>query len=795
MLALSLGAVAAVAAISFYWQRRSVRDLSSALVNQTLHQTEDRIKALVQIALDTDELEQKLLAAQPLDKVDCPRLFAELAHSFEIHGELSYIGLGLVKTGDYWMLRRTEQNQVEVRSYLLSAPRPVIQDYAAKSGRLVPLQRRDWDSYDFRERPFFKEAQRARTSVWTATYPFWRADPRGAVPGITYTTPIYDAGQLAVVIDVDFDIYSLCQLISGLQPDLGRVFVVEERSEGRHIVAHPNATILYDQQTGQMPSAEDVPDTVTRAALQQLPGSFAQWRERTGQQQELTVGGESYLMSCRVLPGPRRPNWGLVMVLPKSAVMANVWRNERWLALAVVVVLGVAILATWLLCARLARPLQLLEHQALGIAGGQLDNRVRLQGPLELMGLAAAFNNMAANVEARNGDLIAANQALQASQTELRELFHNTSDFIVLVRVLDGGRFIYEDCNPAAEKVLGVTVARDRGKAPHEVMPPASADLVISKYQECVRKGLPVAYEHQPNLPAGRPWLHNIAVPIRSAAGKITHVAVIGRDLTADKRAEEERATLQARLYQSQKLEAIGRMAAGITHDFKNLLTGILGYAELLEASLGNTELGEMAGRIVQTAERATELAQEVLGMGREQPLHRRPVRLEGIIEEVAQLLRPTLPPGVNIQLDLSSGGQEALVDAGQMHRVLVNLCTNAIQAMAEQGGTLTLRLRAIGGDTVLLKRHPKLRREGYLALSVIDTGPGMDEKTLGHAFEPFYTTKGGKGTGLGLAVVHGIVLSHEGAVELTSAPGKGTTVEVLLPAAPEPIAVGSGAR
>lgn len=249
--------------------------------------------------------------------------------------------------------------------------------------------------------------------------------------------------------------------------------------------------------------------------------------------------------------------------------------------------------------------------------------------------------------------------------------------------------------------------------------------------------------------------------------------------------AEAARLSLEAQLRHTQKLEALGTLAGGIAHDFNNLLTGIYGHAQLLSRRLdaeapGHTNLhGILSG-----CKRASELVSRILAFGRRQELRIQPMDLAEVCQEAGRLLRATLPSTIALQIDVPSSLPTVRGDPAQLHQVVLNLATNAYQAMGQGGGRLMLSLSTVHLTTAQAAGQPPLHPGLHVQLRVIDSGCGMDPETLARIFEPFYTTKSaGEGTGLGLSVVHGIITSHSGTIHVDSQPGVGTTFTILLPA------------
>jgi PAS domain S-box-containing protein len=258
-----------------------------------------------------------------------------------------------------------------------------------------------------------------------------------------------------------------------------------------------------------------------------------------------------------------------------------------------------------------------------------------------------------------------------------------------------------------------------------------------------------------------------------------------------------ERRALENQLRQAQKMEAIGQLAGGIAHDFNNILSAIVGYTDLtLMQTTNNLALHNDLTQVRKAADRATDLVRHILTFSRRQQQEKLPLQAFLVIKEALKLLRASIPTTIEIRQDIAS--QSAiLADPTQIHQMVMNLCTNAYHAMKERGGILAVSLHETDIDQASIDSGIEVPPGRYLKLSVSDTGCGMNKDTLSRIFEPYFTTKEkGVGTGLGLAVVHGIVKEHQGRVSVYSEPGQGTTFNVYLPiiheavteAAPAPI-------
>jgi signal transduction histidine kinase/CheY-like chemotaxis protein len=257
------------------------------------------------------------------------------------------------------------------------------------------------------------------------------------------------------------------------------------------------------------------------------------------------------------------------------------------------------------------------------------------------------------------------------------------------------------------------------------------------------------------------------------------------QQLNADlERETTTRKLLEGKLQQAQKMEAIGILAGGIAHDFNNILGVMIGYTELIASEWATTHPWQAHLQEILTAgKRAKALVQQILTFSRRHDQKRQPLHLHQLVNETLKLLRASLPSTIAFKTHISLQSGAILADPTQMHQVLMNLCTNAEHAMRQTGGTLEVVLEAIDVDARLAAQHASLKPGPHVCLTVRDTGHGMTPDVCARIFDPFFTTKKeGDGTGMGLAVVHGIVTSHGGAITVTSAPGQGSLFTVYLP-------------
>ncbi len=315
---------------------------------------------------------------------------------------------------------------------------------------------------------------------------------------------------------------------------------------------------------------------------------------------------------------------------------------------------------------------------------------------------------------------------------------------------------------------------------------PEDRDRIRKAAQESLasdRSGGEVEYR-QVGADGSSRLMHDRWNVIRNESGRPIAFEGIVRDVTERKRAEAERSRLESQLRQAQKMEAIGTLAGGIAHDFNNILAAMIGYTELALDDIH--EASEARGNLEQVLHsgfRAKKLVQQILSFGRRTDPERKAVKIGPVIEEGMMLLRASLPTTIEIEEEVEDKTGTVSADVTQIHQLLMNLCTNAAHAMRERGGVLTVRLDRVDLGEDAAAGCVELSPGAYIRLIVRDTGEGMAADIADRVFEPFFTTKKtGEGTGMGLAVVHGIVKSHGGTITVHSEPGRGSLFRVYLP-------------
>lgn len=398
----------------------------------------------------------------------------------------------------------------------------------------------------------------------------------------------------------------------------------------------------------------------------------------------------------------------------------------------------------------------------------------------EMLEVLGAFVNQTA-IALQNGQLY---QHILESEEKYRSLFENSKD-VVYVSSKEG--FIL-DMNPAFMELSGYSREELRSiRAENLYLEPAKRGEFVAAME---RQGFVRDYPLVLKRKDGK-VLHSLvsAVAQRDKDGNIITYQGIMRDITAQRRAEEERKTLEEQFRQSQKMEAIGRLAGGIAHDFNNLLTVIAGYSglALMRLKKGDPLLRHLE-EIQKAVERAAALTHQLLAFSRRQIMAPKVVDLNTVIRELTKMLLRIIGEDIELATFLAGDLGGVKVDPGQMEQVIVNLAVNARDAMSA-GGKLTIETAKVELDEKYTRNHATVQAGRYVLLAMSDTGTGMTPEVKERLFEPFFTTKErGKGTGLGLSTVYGIVKQSGGNIWVYSELGKGTTFKIYLPQVDEPL-------
>jgi PAS domain S-box-containing protein len=368
-------------------------------------------------------------------------------------------------------------------------------------------------------------------------------------------------------------------------------------------------------------------------------------------------------------------------------------------------------------------------------------------------------------------------KALRKSEKFIRDILETVDEGFIVIdrdyRIISANKAYLSQVKMPLEEVIG--------RHCHEIS--------HGSVEPCYRRGEECSVKH--TFDTGEPhtalhihhdkeknavYVETKSYPLRDESGNTVSAIEIINNATEKKKLEEQ-------LRHAQKMEAVGQLAGGIAHDFNNILTAITGYGSLMMGKMGDgDQLKYYLQQILDSAHRAANLTQGLLAFSRKQAISTSPVHVNKIIGNVEKLMRRLIGEDIEMSVSLADDDLTVMADSGQIEQVLVNLATNARDAMSE-GGRLTIRTEAVILDQEFVKAHGYGKPGAYALIAVSDTGVGIDDKTKERIFEPFFTTKDvGKGTGLGLSIVYGIVKQHTGHITCYSEPGKGTTFKIYLP-------------
>jgi two-component system cell cycle sensor histidine kinase/response regulator CckA len=464
---------------------------------------------------------------------------------------------------------------------------------------------------------------------------------------------------------------------------------------------------------------------------------------------------------------------GMLYLTASSAnLSARVWKDTLLIFLVGLGAIGVAAALAFVLQRTITGPILRLAETMRGVTEkNMLSTRIEHHRSDEIGILHAGFNRMLEQLAERQHER-------DRSDARLRALIAALPDPVFVLD--ESGRIVEVMAGRPAPLAMPTSAADLRGQRLAEVTAPENTQPFDEAVSRALTAQQPQRLAYEIELPTGKHWFDAVIVPFAEDSNPHGpgRVLFVPRDVT-------ERHTLELDLRQAQKMDALGRLAGGIAHDFNNLLTAIMGYASLLTRSLGRQgAAADDAEEILKASQRAALLTQQLLAFSRRQVVQMKPVALNDLVHDMQRMLERIIGEDVQLVADLDTSLPLVQSDPGQLQQVMLNLAVNARDAMPN-GGTLTLRTRPI----VLNQRQagePALRPGVYALLEVTDTGVGMDEATRVRVFEPFFTTKDRMGgTGLGLAMVYGIVRQAAGDVSVTSELGQGTTFRIFLPELP----------
>jgi adenylate cyclase len=449
LLLILLSSMSLIAVVSSIFTRRSVRELSDRIVDQTLARVELRIDDLLARAMDQNAQERLLMAGRQLSMTDFKELGGFLAHSLDVQRDLSDLGFGLGQNGDYVFAERLLDDTVRVREYVNNdSGARVIRDWRWNGAQRELLQETPWDGYDPRKRPFYERAVAAGTNAWTETYQFWHRNEHGAIPGVTFASPLYDAnGRLLGVLNADFDLAALCRFLGEVRKGMvGYAFVVERRGDGvLRLIAHPDPSALPASGT-ETNGLRNLPDRAV-AAFEQ-----AEMTNEAAHASSITKGTFTFVADGRTLFGSARelaqPPWTIGVIIPVQDVMGGVYRNDQWEFWIGLTCLTFSAFFAVRVARRVAEPLRQLTREAQAIGRLELDSKTGTVSRIEEVSLLAnsmtemksslrSFQKFVPADVVRDLVLSATEARLGGRRATLTLLFSDVADFTAMAERME----------------------------------------------------------------------------------------------------------------------------------------------------------------------------------------------------------------------------------------------------------------------------------------------------------------------------------------------------------------------
>lgn len=652
-------------------------------------------------------------------------------------------------------------------------------------------------NFDARTRSWYIDALAAGGQVWSAPYLLYTEQDMSISLNVAV---LGEADTLLGVLSCSIFLSHLDNFLKDLEMSgSGTRFIMDRSGD---IIASSSGDAFFSSEapdgTLERPSAFSSDDPILSSAagfLQESIGDLSELREAYWGEFR-TDDGRQYLVA-QPISDAYDLDWIIVVVIPESDFLPPMDKGARAMLIPTIIIMGLAAFSSIFIAGMIARPIIRLHGSTRSLADGEQTPPCQDSSIREINDLTGSFNDMVSRLKQSMGTLVdeisergMAEEALRRSEERLELALRGTRAGTWDWNIPDGSI----EVNPRWAEILGYSleellpVTPDTWKRLVHPDDMAESDRLLERHFAGEIDFYESQFRMRHKSGTWRWVIDRGRITERDAGGLPLRMVGTHVDITEQMEGIQARIELEDRIREKQKLESIGRLAGGVSHDLNNLLTPILGYGELLEESLGSDDpRRNYALEIVRASSRAQELVSRLLAFSRRQPLLFKSTDLNEVVMSFENLLRRTIRENIQIRLLPSASPVWVLGDAGQLEQVLMNLTLNAQDAMPE-GGELTIRTGVSDQMCELVQQKQNQTtpvRYGFMEVS--DTGVGMDPETIGKVFEPFFSTKGKLGTGLGLASVHGIVHQHDGDVLIDSELESGTNVTVCIPLIEEP--------
>ncbi len=636
-------------------------------------------------------------------------------------------------------------------------------------------------NFDARSRGWYKNAVAKGTNTWSKPYILFT----GQDMAIAASRPVYNTHQqLLGVVSVDIFLSKISIFLQNLAiGHHGQAFIIER--SGLMIATSTGEKLFTlkktDHKQQRLDGTKSTNPTIS-AAVGSLRQQFADFEYITSTQNvEFELQGKRQLLQITPLTNANGLTWLIGVIIPEADFMTQITANNRTTLWLCFITLILSIFFGFFTARKITRPILQLNTGALKIAQGEWENEIKDDKQfIETSTLTQSFNRMSRQLRNMLDDLNHEITERNAIEIELRE---SKERLIAILQAIPDPLVVYDNngfplyLNPSFTKVFGWTQEEFEGtRIPF--VPKEEEEITREKIVEIYKTGKPVQLETARLTTEGKKLsIHLSAAIIKDVSQNHSGLVVSLTDISERKKMEDE-------LRHAHKMESIGTLTGGIAHDFNNILSIIVGNSELALENVHPSHPTRLNLEEIKSASlKASGIVKQLLSFSRKTEQHHRPIHIGPVIIDTLNLLRSTIPTTIEIRQNISTKNKTILADPIQMNQIIMNLCINSSHEMDREGGIIEITVDAVTRTPKGADSSDFLQKE-YVRLQVSDNGHGIEPEIIGRIFDPYFTTKDiGKGSGMGLAVVHGIVKNHGGTISVENIPDSGVTFTILFPA------------
>jgi len=640
-------------------------------------------------------------------------------------------------------------------------------------------------NFDSRTRPWYSKAIEKKSEVWSDIYIVFT----GHDMAISASLPVYDEHKnlLGVTLN-DIFLSHLSDFLKNLQiGKTGHAFIMEKL--GLLVASSFDEKPFIEgnvKERNRRLYAHESSQPIIQYAAKFLTEQIGDYKKlNSSVQYQFSIDNNMFYLQASPIHDPYGIEWINVIVIPESDFMAQINANKRSTIFLIIIAVLLALVIGVLIARWISKPILRLNKFTHSLIEGEFKT-IGTQRVKEVDQLGQSFNFMVKQLEqtvlrlkTQITERKQSETALKKSEKQFQDLFNSIND-LLYTQDMKGN---FSSVNPVMPKLFGYSMDEFIGHRATDFMRPEHQVEFDRDYLEVIKKqGKHNGISCYLNKNKEKIYIEHNNSLVEPDDGE-PYISGIGRDVTEKVLFEKKVKKLQDQVVQSQKMESIGTLAGGIAHDFNNILSPIVGYSEMLLEDIPEESPFQNSLKAIHTsALRAKSLVEQILTFSRQDSSELNLIKIQPIVKEALKLIRSTIPTTIEIKQDINADCGLIKADPTQIHQIIMNLATNAYHAMEEIGGELKVGLKQMEFGTLDLI-NPDMTPGQYACLTVLDTGMGIDKKLIQKIFDPFFTTKViGKGTGMGLSVVHGIVAGMGGAVRVYSEPGKGTQFYVYFP-------------